>query len=65
MKKVYCIYAKYITDCLTANKWYDVISETEDYYDIISDSGYVVAFYKWRFLSTEEAKKRIVKERFE
>ncbi|MBL0846068.1 MULTISPECIES: DUF6501 family protein [Mammaliicoccus] len=38
-----------VSDMLTTGKTYDVVNETEEYYQIIDNSGHVGGYYKTYF----------------
>ena len=63
--KVYCINNSKVEGSLTVNKLYDVIRHSESTYYVINNRGYDTGFLKYRFLSPEDLKKQLVKERFE
>lgn len=62
--KIYFINNHSVDSTLTIGKWYGIIVETERHYYINHDKGYESGFYKSRFLSPEDTKKQLVKERF-
>lgn len=53
--KVKCIDNKDIRDCLTIDKIYKVLNETENFYHIIDDKDEKTVYAKNRFIVTEES----------
>jgi len=67
--KVYCIDNKSIPNsvdvCLTVKRWYEVLDYTYLAYLVLDDKNRKYYYKKSRFLSPEDAKKQLIKERFE
>lgn len=61
--KVYCINNDSGAP-LTIGKWYDVIRIMDSMYVIINDVNKTDLFFSWRFLSQEDLKKQLIKERY-
>ena len=66
--KVYCVNNEkaFNNDMnLTVGKWYEVIVDGDICCSIFNDKGEKYIYRKSRFLSPEESKKQLIKERFE
>ncbi len=52
MMKIICIdTSKLPTASLTENKFYEILYETDHWYEITDDTGYTSLYDKWRFLT--------------